>query len=55
MNLSINELKKRLETEPIGTGRVDILNALAFEIKEENSSESLRLLEESGSLATRID
>ncbi len=54
MTLLVNELKNRLKTEPDGTERVDILNALAFEIKE-NISEALKLVEESGSIATRLD
>ena len=54
MNLSIKELKKRLTTVPNGIERVDVLNALAFEVKDEDLSEALQFVDESGSLSTRI-
>ena len=54
MNLSVNELRDRLRTVPAGTERVDVLNALALEIKDEDITEALKLVEESGSLGARI-
>ncbi len=54
MNLAAKELRERLVTAPNGTERVDILNDLAFEIKNENIHETLQLVDESGSLGTRI-
>jgi len=53
MTLLIDELKNRLKTEPDGTDRVDILNKLAVEVKE-NISDALQLVKESGGIAARL-